>query len=792
MALTQISTEGIKNGTITGADLATNVDLVDNQKIRFGTGNDLQISHDPSTGSGLNLIKAVSGFMMIQQQGNGSSITLAATNIHLKNHNNNETFLHGVNNGAVSLYYDNNKKFETSNTGGTLTGRFITGSTTNLATNSIASSTQLAVASLGGNNNFVDLSILGGRTGRSMVKFGDQDNYNVGSVEYSHSDNSLNFFTNGSTTSHLTIASNGAISVSGTVDGRDLATDGAKLDTIESNATADQTASEILTLLKTVDGSGSGLNADTLDGIGSSGFLRANATTTYNANGNDFTFDSDGSRTLISFKYNGALRWQLKQQSTGENLNFDRVAGSGVFQVDGNRVLTTADEGSGNGLDADTLDGIQASSFLRSDATDSASSNITINGLKVGGWAHSNSFKGIYHTNQSGQEYMIINADGHTYISATTSHNVYIRNGNNDSTNQLIIASGNDGLTWRGNKIFHAGNDGSGSGLDADTLDGAQPNVSASNNTIVKRHASGYVFANYFNTTANDVSSGVTKVMVETGNDNYIRHGTAAAVRTFLNVENGATADQTAADIRGLGFFDTSNDGSGSGLDSDTVDGIHGASFARSDQDDTMSGSITLSKDATDVINFSANASSDNRGIAFNNRTALSADYNDGYLRLNNNSEFSNGVYTPGVLRVDGDLDVRGGAGAITVQGNSDITFNNGSTWSGNHTKIGHHGNYLYIVGGSNGIVFREGGNNRAIIDGSGHLVPGANNTYNLGSSSTRWSNIYTNDLNLSNEGGSNDVDSTWGSYTIQEGAEDLFLINRRNGKKYKFNLAEV
>ena len=42
MALTQISTDGIKNGTITGSDLATNIDLVDDQKIRFGTGNDLE------------------------------------------------------------------------------------------------------------------------------------------------------------------------------------------------------------------------------------------------------------------------------------------------------------------------------------------------------------------------------------------------------------------------------------------------------------------------------------------------------------------------------------------------------------------------------------------------------------------------------------------------------------------------------------------------------------------------------------------------------------------------------
>ena len=40
-------------------------------------------------------------------------------------------------------------------------------------------------------------------------------------------------------------------------------------------------------------------------------------------------------------------------------------------------------------------------------------------------------------------------------------------------------------------------------------------------------------------------------------------------------IEAGATADQTAADIRGLGFFDTTNDGGGSGLDADLLDGQH-------------------------------------------------------------------------------------------------------------------------------------------------------------------------------------------------------------------------
>ena len=77
-------------------------------------------------------------------------------------------------------------------------------------------------------------------------------------------------------------------------------------------------------------------------------------------------------------------------------------------------------------------------------------------------------------------------------------------------------------------------------------------------------------------------------------------------------------------------------------------------------------------------------------------------------------------------------------------------------------------------------------------IAGLGNLTPSANNTKDLGSSSLRWRNIYTNDLNLSNEGRSNDVDGTWGSYTIQEGVEDLFLINKRNGKKFKFILMEV
>ena len=92
----------------------------------------------------------------------------------------------------------------------------------------------------------------------------------------------------------------------------------------------------------------------------------------------------------------------------------------------------------------------------------------------------------------------------------------------------------------------------------------------------------------------------------------------------------------------------------------------------------------------------------------------------------------------------------------------------------------------------SNNIKFFTNNSVRWNISGDGTFLPDSNNAYDIGTSSYRVRNIYTNDLNLSNEGGANDVDGTWGSYTIQEGAEDLFLINKRSGKKYKFNLTEV
>ena len=78
-------------------------------------------------------------------------------------------------------------------------------------------------------------------------------------------------------------------------------------------------------------------------------------------------------------------------------------------------------------------------------------------------------------------------------------------------------------------------------------------------------------------------------------------------------------------------------------------------------------------------------------------------------------------------------------------------------------------------------------------ITSAGHMVPTADDTYDLGSSSLQWRDIYTGDLNLNNtKTRNNEVDGTSGSWTIQEGKDNLYLLNRLNGKKYKFNLTEV
>ena len=137
--------------------------------------------------------------------------------------------------------------------------------------------------------------------------------------------------------------------------------------------------------------------------------------------------------------------------------------------------------------------------------------------------------------------------------------------------------------------------------------------------------------------------------------------------------------------------------------------------------------------------------------------------------------------------------------GSISAEGSTNTLVGLGLRSNGNYRgaliwRDGTSGNYLDILthGGAYPIYFRTNGTQRLQITGTGNVEPYIDNTYNFGSLTKRWANIYTADLNLSNEGSKNDVDGTWGQYTIQEGEDNLYLINKRSGKKYKFLLQEV
>jgi hypothetical protein len=74
-----------------------------------------------------------------------------------------------------------------------------------------------------------------------------------------------------------------------------------------------------------------------------------------------------------------------------------------------------------------------------------------------------------------------------------------------------------------------------------------------------------------------------------------------------------------------------------------------------------------------------------------------------------------------------------------------------------------------------------------------GDVLPDGHQTRDLGSATKHWDNVYGADLHLNNEGSKgNDVDGTTGNWTVQEGDEDLFIINRKTGKKFKFKLEEI
>lgn len=192
-------------------------------------------------------------------------------------------------------------------------------------------------------------------------------------------------------------------------------------------------------------------------------------------------------------------------------------------KIDGHKILTTADEGHGKGLDADTLDGDHASSFSRvghghnyvSREGDTMEGTLNLPNLEVqsGGSVkfYSESGASTISTDQSGNLNLQANKVtvpskmdvGGLKITDIYAQDVFgwkssidlsgsnvgirvpdqnILLGFNDKGGITVVDTTNGAslfeLDRKGqlyvnrNKVWHAGNDGSGSGLDADLLDG--------------------------------------------------------------------------------------------------------------------------------------------------------------------------------------------------------------------------------------------------------------------------------------------------------------------------------
>ena len=956
----------------------------DNSKLQVGASQDLSIYHDGS-------------HSYIDDTGTGN-LKVRSNNFRVSNADESKISGTFVPSGAVELYHNNSKKFETTSSGATVSGQLTAGtsggqnpSQTSWATNSALN----LYGSYGGGIAF-------------------NDNGNNGFVQYVESQGTIFNLKTGA--------------VGGSLEQVIRAVKDGQVELYYNNTKTFETTP---LGIKVPDSkrlsAGDGEDLKIYHNGSTNNFIAVTGGQVLTTNSDSLVFkNADNNETYATFTDDGSV-----------DLYYDNTK----------RIETTS---SGATITGDAI----------------------IDAVKVGAWSGGSTYKGIFHSSHSSSEYIIMNNDNHTFISASSGGSVYIRTGANDSTNQLIVSNGDNGLTWRGNKVFHGGNDGSGSGLDADTLDGVNSGSflrSDTNDTVggILTFVSGsglnlstndiYLNARVINNQAggsddglyigyNNANNGLTRLygggattggldvrgsgvndvkingntVWHAGNDgagsgldadlldgissvSFVRSDADDILNGQYTISDGAdeklilsgssnpyirwqegTTNKAYIQWNANGYFDfvnsesgerlrlqsgsnglkygidgtfykiwhEANDGTGSGLDADTVDGIQGANFVRSDTSDTMSG--TLSVDRIDVtgshgIDNESWYRNDDSGEGIYNTATGQHFYSDdddywniagggsanglrfrddhagtirGYVYANNSNQIGflnqsgswtlrtqtagitklgslgNGyqirdgnvannlyIYTAGtgsassgisVFNADGAwrfqlygtstqygfLDANWGGWDIrkTVNGSFHVdegsglqrvwnAGNDGSgsgldadTVDGKHASgffqqsgswlgdLGSNGftreNGLNMTGGAEFVLLSKSGQGHVLIDGDyhayeaggyfsyynsnfssqvgfysdsttsaiwkGHLKPSSNNSQDLGTSSVRWRNIYTNDLNLSNEGSVNDIDGTWGNFTIQEGEDDLFLINKRNGKKYKFNLTEV
>ena len=239
------------------------------------------------------------------------------------------------------------------------------------------------------------------------------------------------------------------------------------------------------------------------------------------------------------------------------------------------KTWNSGNDGSGSGLDADTVDGYHAGDIVLDMGT-ARIADMNSLGSQSAKYSWNNVTTGRPAASQSNEYGVLLHLDydgGSAYQQAwdISQSNLYVRTLNYST----------DSGSWH--KVYHSGNDGSGSGLDADLLDGID--------------SSQFLRSDVVDVLCTSKSSG--SLLSRNGFTDFIGYNPNYGSYIGGGVSNASNYLYSGGYISKNGIhslWHSGNDGSGSGLDADLLDGVQSGSFLRSDADDTASGQYNFTK----------------------------------------------------------------------------------------------------------------------------------------------------------------------------------------------------
>jgi hypothetical protein len=336
---------------------------------------------------------------------------------------------------------------------------------------------------------------------------------------------------------------NGNVVVSGTVDGRDVAADGSKLDGIEAGAKDDQTIT-----------AGSGLSGG---GTGNVTLSHADTSSVSSSNnsGNtfiqDLTFDTYGHVTAIGTGSVSVGNGTLTVQGTGA------LGGSGTFSANQSSDATisishddTSSQGSVNNSGATVIQDVTLDGYGH--VTGLGSHTLTLANLGYTGATNANYItnnnqltNGAGYTTNVGDITGVTAGSGIsgggtsgtvTISHADTSSQGSVNNGGATVIQDVTLDTYGH-VTALGSTTLTAATIGalstSGKAADSNLLDGLDLHTGRNNvaNRVVRTQGNGYCEFGWINTTSGDTSSNLSRVYVDTG-DGYIRKCTLSHLAT--------------------------------------------------------------------------------------------------------------------------------------------------------------------------------------------------------------------------------------------------------------------